>query len=400
VRILFVAMADSVHAARWIDQVTGCGWDLHVVPVDDGPLHPALHDVTVHERFARRAPSGSVRVRGFPMPWPRGAVELRRRLAKRRPDWRAEHLAGVVRRLRPNLVHSLEIQHAAYLTYEARTRLGGEFPPWIVSNWGSDIYVFGRLAEHRERIRAVLAACDYYGCECERDVGLARRLGFGGEALPVLPNAGGYELARLRALRAPGPTSRRDLVVLKGYQTWAGRSLFGLRAIELCADALAGRRVAIFSAGPDVALAARLVAERTGVPIEALPQLPHEEILRLHGRARVSIGLSIGDAISTSLLEAMVMGSFPIQSHTACADEWIEDGKSGLLVHPEDVEGIALALRRALADDALVDAASETNARTAEACLERGHVSQRVRSTYARIGRVAVPSGAGYGASR
>ena len=57
-------------------------------------------------------------------------------------------------------------------------------------------------------------------------------------------------------------------------------------------------------------------------------------MLRLHGRARVSIAISIGDGISTALLEAMAMGSFPIQTCTACADEWIIDGKSGFIVQP------------------------------------------------------------------
>ena len=34
------------------------------------------------------------------------------------------------------------------------------------------------------------------------------------------------------------------------------------------------------------------------------------------------------------------MGSFPIQSDTACADEWIEDGVSGLIVPPEDPDSL------------------------------------------------------------
>ena len=44
------------------------------------------------------------------------------------------------------------------------------------------------------------------------------------------------------------------------------------------------------------------------------------------------------------------MGALPIQSCTACADEWIVDGRSGLIVPPEDVDVIENALRRALTD--------------------------------------------------
>ena len=40
-RVLFVAMADSIHTARWIRQLQGQGWDLHLFPVDtSGGLPP------------------------------------------------------------------------------------------------------------------------------------------------------------------------------------------------------------------------------------------------------------------------------------------------------------------------------------------------------------------------
>jgi glycosyltransferase involved in cell wall biosynthesis len=283
----------------------------------------------------------------------------------------------------------MEFQHAGYLTLEARRRFGpGGFPPWVVTNYGSDVYLFGRLASDAAKVRDVLSACDYYHCECERDVALAREYGLAGEALPVLPGGGGFDTAAMRRLRQPGPTSARRHVVLKGYQNWAGRALFGLRALELCADALRGYTIAVYLAGPEVALAAELFAQRTGLSVEVLPPgRPHEEILSLHGRARVSIGLSISDAISTSALEAMVMGAFPVQSDTSCLCEWARDGETALLVNPEDAEGIAAAVRRAVADDDLVDRADAENALTASRRLDRSVVAPQVVSMYERIAK-------------
>jgi glycosyltransferase involved in cell wall biosynthesis len=112
---------------------------------------------------------------------------------------------------------------------------------------------------------------------------------------------------------------------------------------------------------PEVVLAGELLEEKTGIPVNIMPMLTHEEMLKLHGKSRISIGLSITDAISTSLLEAMAMGSFPIQSNTSCADEWIKDGVTGLLVPPEDPEIIEIAIRKAITDNDLVDSASEIN---------------------------------------
>jgi hypothetical protein len=298
----------------------------------------------------------------------------------------ANWLARVIRRLKPDVIHSMETQSAGYLTEETKAKFGGSFPPWIASNWGSDIFFFGRLSAHADRVRAVMRACDYYHCECQRDVALARAFGFKGETLPIFPVTGGFDLEWMRGFRQPGPTSERRTIAVKGYQTWAGRALVGLRAIELCADALAGYRVVVYSATPEVKLAAELLGHSTGLSVEFdSTGWTRSDILKLHGSARVSIGLSISDAISTSLLEAMIMGSFPVQSNTACADEWLKDGETGVLVHPEDPEAVAAAIRRAVTDDALVDRAAESNARLATERLETSVIQPKVIEIYQSI---------------
>jgi glycosyltransferase involved in cell wall biosynthesis len=279
----------------------------------------------------------------------------------------------------------MEIQHAGYLTLEAKKRLKGNFPVWIVNNWGNVIYLFGRLADHVERIKEVLATCDYYACECQRDVLLAQQMGLKGKVLPVWPNAGGFDLDRLAQFRQPGPTSARRLILLKGYQHWSGRALVGLRALALCADSLRGYRIGIYRASNDVKLTAELVSQTTGLPIEVIPYCSHDDMLRWYGQARISIGLSISDAISTSLLEAMVMGAFPIQSCTSCCDEWIVDGETGAIVPPEDPGAIAAAIRRAVSDDQLVDRAAELNARVACQRLDQTIIRPQVIAMYERI---------------
>ena len=388
-RILFVAMSNSVHTTRWIDQVAGCGWDLHLFPsMDFGATHADLRNVTVHHSFygGREAPHPSSRRRGINLGSHPVAYVARRAMQYAYPSYRARALARLIRRLRPDIIHTLEFQHAGYMTLDARKALGGAFPAWIATNWGSDIYLFGRLPAHQERIRAILGQCDYYSCECRRDVALAQSMGLRGKVLPVLPNTGGFDLAAAGSLRAPGPASQRRVIMLKGYQHWAGRGLVGMRALERCADLLGGYEVIVYSASEDVRLAAELFAAKTGVKTTVMAGgAPHREILAGHGRARISIGLSISDAISTSFLEAMLMGSFPIQSDTSCACEWATHGETALLVPPEDPEQIEAALRRALADDALVDAAAARNRETARARLDQNVVRPQAIEIYRDI---------------
>jgi glycosyltransferase involved in cell wall biosynthesis len=387
-RILFVAMAESVHTARWISQLDGQGWDIHLFPsIDWGMTHPDLKNVTIYHSFYGKQNSANktLKFRGIPVYSELIASIGRRLLKKIFANYRIWQLKHLIKRLQPDLIHSIEIQAAGYLALDARKEYREQFPPWIVTNYGSDIYLFGRLAEHADRIRGVLAACDYYSCECQRDVQLAKQMGFRGEVLPVLPNTGGFDLTRVAQLKQPGPTSARRLILLKGYQGWAGRALVGLRAIALCANELGGYRIAIYLATPEVKIAAELLSQSTGLPIDLIPLCPHDEMLQWYGRARIYIGLSISDAISTSLLEAIVMGAFPIQSCTSCADEWILDGETGFIVPSEDPEPVVAAIRRALSDDALVDRASELNTRLARERLDELVIRPQVIAMYEKI---------------
>lgn len=372
-KILIVAMAHSIHAARWISQISDMGWDIHLFPsYDTGDIHASMKNLVIHPSFYSRNKTGRMNdYRGIPLYYRKMENMGKALIRKFFPLYRVFQLAELIKRLRPDVIHSMEFQQGCYLTLDAKKRIKGDFPPWIVSNWGSDIYLFGRLPEHKKRIKSVLSQCDYYHCECQRDVDLALAFGFNKTLFPVCPNGGGFDVGYLLEKRGPLPASKRKKILLKGYQSWAGRSLIGLRAIELCADVLRGFRVVIYLAGSDIVLAARLLSERTGIEFEFITEeLPHDEMIEMHGLARISIGLCISDGISTSLLEAMIMGSFPIQSHTSCGNEWIHHGENGYLVHPESPEEVAKAIQSALFDDCLVDNAAEINERIAKERLD------------------------------
>ena len=91
--------------------------------------------------------------------------------------------------------------------------------------------------------------------------------------------------------------------------------------------------------------------------------LSHEELLRIFGESRAYVGISKTDGISTSLLEAMAMGAYPIQTSTSCANEWLKPG-SGTLIERLEPELVSSALRFALTEGNSVDAAAEINAET------------------------------------
>ncbi len=365
-RILFVGIASSIHAARWIKQLAGQGWDLHFfngAPQWGTELHPECPPLTQHGVFGTSLPR-----------------RLGRRLSTNRLIRPIHHrlyspariLAKTIAKIQPDIIHSLAIQQGGYVTLEALRLLKGKRPPWIVTNYGSDIYLFGKMAPHVEQIRSVLQECDYYSCETVRDIHLAREFDFRGEVLgPTFPNAGGYDLNEVQPIRSTPPSQRR-VISIKGYQHMYGRAFVAMRAIERCADVLKDYTVRIYSpSSSDVSDVANLIANRTGLRIWTTAFTnKHKHILRLHGESRASISLSISDGACTSFLEALMMGSFPIQSCTAAAEEWIDNGRTGAIVHPDDPDSIEAALRLALSNDRLVDEAAKENWETARLRLD------------------------------
>ncbi len=388
-RILFVAMSDSIHTSRWICQLADRNWDLHLFPsIDSGVSHPGLKNVCIHHSIYGRQNSKRKknRFRGIPVINNNIAYVFRGFLKTSFPRYRIRQLKRLIQKLQPDIIHSLEIQSAGYLTSNVLKICDSPSIPWIVSNWGSDIYLFGNLNQHVKKIQDVMENCDYYACECQRDVQLAKEFGFKGKILPVLPNSGGFDLNFLNEIRQDCKTSKRKKIILKGYQSWSGRALVGLRALERSADYLSEYEIVVYSASEEVRIAAELLQSKTGIPVRIIPLFtPHTEILKCMGQARIYLGLSISDALSTSAVEAMAMGAFPIQSDTSCLDELIENGNTGLLVSPNDPDVVEEALQRALTDDMLVDNAAKKNSILVRQYFDQKYVKPKVIEMYETV---------------
>ena len=387
-RILFVTLGESIHAARWIGQLQGQGWDIHVFPHSayDG-IHPELEDLTFHNLV--QPPnvniSPTVRQTGLSWPLPRGRRRTTAVLQSFDYFKQPARLARVIRELKPDLIHSLEMQRCSYLTLAGRKLLnGGPKPPWIYSSWGSDIFFFAHRPDHQPRIREVLSSCDYFIADCVRDVQLAKEFGLRGEVLGVVPANGGFDLARMRGLGSGVPVSSRKVIAVKGYQdeTWGGRALNALEALRLSAPQLREFEIVIFSATSEVKQRAENLAKETGLHISILPPSPNDEIIKLMGRARIAIGIGLTDGSPVSLLEAMIMGAFPIQADTVSTGEWIRDGENGFLVPPAEPASIAQAIQRALIDDDLVKGAAKLNTIIADQRLDQKALRPQIIDMY------------------
>ena len=352
--VVLVCMVDSIHVARWIAQFEPT--EVKFILFPSGPnrrVHPKILEMI------EKGKSFDNHITIVPFG---GKLSL--------PLWALDRFFGdrmrglllrrILKKALPDFVHALELQHAGYVTMRALADKSLT-TPFIATNYGSDIYWFQQFPKHKAKIQSILDRADLYSAECQRDYLLAKNLGFEGVELPLGPNAGGIELAR-GGLDFKTP-SKRKTIAIKGYHGWVGRALVALDVIESLHHELRDYEIVVYSANLKVARSAQQISKKLGlrVSVHKKNSLSHQEVLDIFAKARLYVGLSLSDGISTSLLEAMSMGAFPIQTSTSCADEWIIPGKSGFLIRNLNADEVLSAIELALKDDALVDEAVDIN---------------------------------------
>jgi hypothetical protein len=376
-RILVVGFANSVHLTRFLRMFEGTGWDVRLFDsiIWGGP-HPELPDLPVYSSV-RDAAAGARHAQIRQLKTPSSVAE------------QVDQLAEVIEEFRPDIVHSHEIQHAGALVHGALTRPWPRRPAWLCTNWGSDIFWLGRNRLSIATIRSVVRSCDYYSAECHRDVALARAFGLRGSVVGLWPATGGIDLAHAEKLRMPGHTSARRTIAIKAVMGGYGQGHLAFQAIARSVDVLSGWEICTYQADPDLAarydqLAASHPVRHTSVSTLDRPT-SHDDHLAMHGRARVSVGFNRSDALSMSFVEAMAMGSFPVQSSGSCGYEVTTPGRGALFVSPSDVDALSSALERALTDDALVNSAAERNQAVCRTWFDVRKVRLRVLDAYERI---------------
>jgi len=350
-RILIVGMADSVHLARWLSQFSNQNIDFVVFPSSP---HRQIHQI-LRKLILDTNSAMTVRILPTSMRWlafPLSAFDI---LFK---NWfRSRLLRGLIRKDSFDLIHVLELQHAGYLLLA--TKFASESPKVFITNWGSDIYWYEKFPKHKAKIIRLLQIASFYSAECQRDIEIVRRLGYTGITMPVIPNSGGIDLDQVPKNSAP--PSQRKKIMIKGYTGFVGQAIIALKACEVAAGHLRGFEIAIYSASWKSRIRALRLKHVHKIQVTILKKrTPHAEMLRHFSEARIYIGISLSDGISTSLLEAMATGCYPIQTSTSCANEWLTKD-SGSIVNLDPEETIQDALIDALTSDEKIDKAALCN---------------------------------------
>ncbi|MDO8468258.1 MAG: glycosyltransferase family 4 protein [Candidatus Peribacter sp.] len=78
--------------------------------------------------------------------------------------------------------------------------------------------------------------------------------------------------------------------------------------------------------------------------------VPTPRVFEEFAQAQIFCGLSRSEALGNVFLEAQAAGCAVIATHTGGIPDIVEDGRTGLLVSPDDAEGAAQAMQKLLSD--------------------------------------------------
>jgi len=368
--VVVVCMIDSVHTARWLENFRDQGINFHLFPsTPNRRVHPQIRELLKNSDQNSSRFFLNPLARWFAIPMWCADIVLGNRV-------RGYLVSRMVTRIEATHLHAMELNHAGKISVRALKKLDLQRPKVISTVWGSDIFWFGRFAKHQGYLAEILKGTDLLISECTRDHELAQNLGFSGE-FAKSESLFGFADSQIQKERTK--TSKRNLILIKGYESFVGRASMAIKAVETLSKELEEFDIHVYSTTWKTRRIIRKYNKNAKRRIIYYKKnsLSSTQMLDLFESARIHIGISLSDGVPASMLESIVTGAFPIQSNTACCDGWLINHKSGLLVSPELVE-VVEALALAIQDDVLVDSAMAINHQTAIAKLSKTVVAKRI----------------------
>lgn len=288
-----------------------------------------------------------------------------------------------IQEIKPDVVHSFVMYLATAPIFEVMKN----HPEikWMYSSWGSDLYYYRNKPKHLKAMNMVFPYLDFMFSDCHRDYQIALEHGFKGKFLGVFPGRGGFDFERSDPLLKP--FEKRTTILIKGYQGKHGRCIPVLEAIYRLKTELKNYKIVVFGADMEVAEFVKNSEMENWNNLVILRKISELEVLKLMGESLIYIGNSLSDGMPNTLLEAIIMGAFPVQSNPGGATaELIEDGKNGFLIeNPEDIDEIRGLIQKALSDEVNLKNAVAYNLQYLKPSSERNFIKQKVLMQYKQV---------------
>jgi hypothetical protein len=339
-KVLVIGMLDSVHLYRWLSQFTDQDVELTIFPSTKfRSIHPQLITLVKNNKNYKFSRNHFIDQFGYiEFALNKFVSKVFKRLSSK------VRLRKLISKNTFDYIHAIEIQGAGYLLVDALSTVSLERSKIIITNWGSDIYFFQSNMDHRHKIERVLKIADYYSGECQRDYELALTYGFAGKFLPLNPNAGGFNLDVFD--KNQKSAFDRNLIIAKCYGGNFGLGILIIDAIDKYFALSEKLSIFFYSVTQDLELSVNLLKKKYPNRVDYSTVKNKLKIIDMYDKfsnSKIYIGASKSDGISTSFLEALVLGAYPIQTNTSCGNEWVDKGFKAHLIET-NVDAIFNAL--------------------------------------------------------
>lgn len=378
-KILLISMP-SVHVIRWIENLECTCFELFWFDVLGRGRLETIDEVTQITNWKHRK-----------TPYLKGEHWLRKKIPiiyrNIQPFLEVtanEQLEKIIKEIQPDIIHSFEMQSCSYPILKTMNK----YPSikWMYSCWGSDLYYYQNFKKHNLKIRSVLKRIDYLHTDCLRDFKLAKSLGFIGDFTGVIPGGSGFKLTELKKYKKP--INDRSIILVKGYEHHFGRGLNIVKALNELKHEVLDYEIVVFGAHKILIN----YIKKHHLPFKVFDRngLTHNELLKLMGKSKIYIGNSISDGMPNTLLEAMVMNVFPVQSNPGNVTlEIIENKVNGLLINnPEEINELKSIIKLALGfDDVFYKKAAQINATIVNDRLDFELNKQKIINLYNNLSK-------------
>jgi glycosyltransferase involved in cell wall biosynthesis len=285
-----------------------------------------------------------------------------------------------LKEINPDVVHSFVMYSACVPIVNVMRK----YPDikWIYSAWGNDLFYYQNEKEKLNGIKETLPHIDYMFADCLRDINIAKRYGFNGQSLGVFPTGGGYDFKIYNPFFVD--QTERKIILIKGYEHKFGRAGVVIESLMQLDKKLTDYRLVVFGAHKNLINNPSYYEFFKLANVTVKENLPHQEVLKLMGKSLIYIGNSISDGMPNTLLEAIIMGAFPIQSNPGGAtSEIIENRKNGILIQdPIDSGEIAALILELVENTELLQEGVRFNSEVIKPRLERNYVQKEVLKKY------------------
>jgi glycosyltransferase involved in cell wall biosynthesis len=407
-KILFIGYPASSHSLSWIDLLRDTGIDVRLfglpagTPPADWPVFSYL--TTPYERVETTPTRVHLLQRPTPPEAPPPRISKLRRwiglgprapVDQDQPKSVEEALALVLGTWRPNIVHTLGFNDAAYL-YLRTLDTQRVVPSWrwvAQARGGPDLVLDRYQPEYAAQMEKVLKLCDHFVADNLVNYEFALSRGLAPEKIKepsvgAVSGTGGIDIDALRSTWSAPPSRReRSIVWPKAYEAPSSKAIPVLEAIRLAWDRIRPCHVhMLWVVQPEVrAWFQRMLSPEAREHCTMHDRIPRSQVLEMMTRARVMLAPSLTDGVPNSMLEAMACGAFPIVSPLETITPVVAPERNVLFARNLYPEEVAQALVRAMSDDRMVDDAAMENVERVRMIADRNDIAPRVISFYRKI---------------